>query len=80
MNAVKASVAEAYPMATTYGRLGSIGLGHVINGQLYISGGNGRYCPDVQDLQYKADGGAGYRAAVASLGLPPAYDAVARKG
>ena len=60
---IRASVAETYPEATTHGKHGSIGLGHVVKGRLHVYGGDGWYVPAPARF-YDEDDGAGYRAAV----------------
>lgn len=78
----KASQVEATGRKGTYvTKLGGVGLAYDIADAarscplVVKSGGNGFYYP-VEDLDtFVVDGGAGYRAAIRKLMLPPAYKA-----
>jgi hypothetical protein len=67
--AVKASVAETYPMVTTYLTYGGVGLGRLVNGTVMRDGGDGWYYPvtDGALRRIVGDGGAGYMARVKEL-------------
>jgi hypothetical protein len=69
---LKASIAEKHEIVATISRYGGIGLGRLVEGTVYRSGGNGFYYP-APELAYRRDGGEGYRRALRGLALPPAY-------
>jgi hypothetical protein len=63
---VKESIARTNPRVTYVSRFGGIGVGYLIDGKVYRSGGNGwYYAEDVQT--YNEDNGEGYRNAIRSM-------------
>lgn len=65
---IKASEAHRHPIVTTHNaRYGSTGLGRLVDGVLYISGGNGWYYSAIEGQTWTADHGAGYRERVRQL-------------
>jgi hypothetical protein len=77
MASLKASVAERGERVTTVSNHGGIGLGYLVDGVVYKSGGNGWYYPAAEGFgglkTFYRDGGADYPKAVNSLNLPLAY-------
>jgi hypothetical protein len=77
MAAIPASVAQTGELVTFHTDHGGVALGRLLGGVVYRSGGNGFYCPAAESLGglkgYDRDGGAGYRARLRGLALPPAY-------
>jgi hypothetical protein len=74
---LKASEAERGELVTTHSAYGGVGLGRLVGGVVYRSGGNGFYYPADEGpgglKDYDRDQGAGYRARLRGLMLPPAY-------
>jgi hypothetical protein len=70
---IRASVAPRFETVTTVSHYGAIGLGHLIDGHVCESGGNGFYYPASGLKTYHRDDGEEYRKAVRRLNLPPAY-------
>jgi hypothetical protein len=72
---LRASVAESLgDQVTTYCRLGGVGLGRLVDGKVYESGGNGFYYEAGSAdepfglVRYEVDDGEGYLAAVRAVG------------
>lgn len=63
---IKASVAQTYPRVTYVSRFGGVGVGYLIDGKVYNSGGNGHYYP-VDTQSYKEDNGEMYRNAIRGM-------------
>jgi hypothetical protein len=74
---LKASEAERGELVTTHSAYAGVGLGRLVNGLVYRSRGNGFYYPADEGPgglnDYDRDNGAGYRARLRRLALPPAY-------
>lgn len=66
-NPVPMSKAQAFPKVTTRSRFGGIGEGHLIDGVVYQSAGNGFAYEDLELLEYWEDGGRRYIDAVRRL-------------
>jgi hypothetical protein len=77
MAAIPESKAKTGELVTTRSAYGGVGLGRLVNGQVYRSGGNGFYYPADEGpgglKDYERDGGAGYYDRLRGLMLPPAY-------
>lgn len=70
----QSTVMEIGAKGTYTTNLGGVGLGYQMpKGDVVKSGGNGFYYPVDGLVSFKADGGAGYRAKLRGLNLPPAY-------
>jgi len=74
---IPASEAEQHEAITTIGKRGSVGYGHLVDGEAFQSLGNGFYglvCNSPGGLAtYHRDGGKKYMGILNSLMLPPAY-------
>jgi len=73
MMVLKASVAEQYPTVTTVSEYGGIGIGHMVDDEIFTSGGNGFYYPAISLKTWHNDNGAMYRDRLNKLMIPPAY-------
>ena len=60
-------------LVSTKNKAGGIGIGRLVAGRLYVSGGNGWYYPST--TLHTNDDGAAYAAALHRIDLPPAYHA-----
>jgi len=68
---IKKSEAEQGELVTTFCKLGGVGVGRLIDGEVYKSDGNGFFSLVKNDAfgldRFERDGGAGYRNRVREL-------------